>query len=163
MLSQRSQHALKNPWVIGLMMSFAVFVGANISFIYLAFSHSAQSVRHQDIDLPSASHHDEVHQYANADIQLSIPAVIYHQQSHRFTVKLQHHHWDGEQTTVTAYAYRPSNQQADFQQVLQQKDGQYQADLTFPLLGQWDLDIEVIQGDQQSRLTRRIYVHPSAS
>ncbi len=163
MLSQGNQHALKNPWVIGLIVSFMVFVGANISFIYLAFSHSAQSIRHQTTDSPSASHHDEAHQYASADIQLSIPAVIYHQQSHRFTVLLQHNQWNGEQTTVTAYAYRPSNQQADFQQVLQQQDGQYQADMTFPLLGQWDLDIEVIQGDQQSRLTRRIYVYPSAS
>lgn len=160
-LSQYQQQALNNPWVWGLILACVIFVVANIGFIYLAFSHSGQAVpRHAFHDKSATPHRDN--EAASWQMQLSLP-ILYHQTEHTISLSITGSKASDEMTHVTVFAYRPSDQQADFHQVLTAHQGQYQAQLQFPLLGQWDLEIEAVQGQQHQRLKRRVYVYPKAS
>ncbi len=56
--------------------------------------------------------------------------------------------------SVTFYVYRPSDAKMDFSVVMQQVGaGEYEADITFPLLGLWDILVSVKNGEDE-------YNHP---
>jgi len=56
--------------------------------------------------------------------------------------------------SVTFYVYRPSDAKMDFSVVMQQVGaGEYEADITFPLLGLWDILVSVNNGEDE-------YNHP---
>lgn len=160
-LSQYKQQAINNPWAWGLILACVVFVVANMGFIYLAFSHSGQAVpQHVFHGLSETQHHDK--ETSPWHMVLSLP-TLYHQTPHELSVSITGDERVDEAMSVTLFAYRPSDQQADFQQVLTANQGQFQAHITLPLIGQWDLEIEAVQGQQRQRLTRRVYVYPKAS
>ncbi|MCG8426562.1 MAG: FixH family protein [Chromatiales bacterium] len=55
-----------------------------------------------------------------------------------------------EPDSVTFYAYRPADARQDFSQVMTKiEPGKYQADITFPLLGVWDILVAVKQGEDE--------------
>ena len=63
---------------------------------------------------------------------------------------------------VTFFAYRPSDSARDFNaDMVEEGEGRYRVDVSFPLIGVWDTLVSVRQGEEEYNLAQRVYVqHP---
>lgn len=60
---------------------------------------------------------------------------------------------------ATFFAYRPSDARQDFQLPMQREaQGHYRADVSFPLVGVWDVLVNLKRGEDDDNLGRRIAV-----
>jgi len=160
-LSQHNKQALKNPWVIGLSVAFALFLLANVSFIYLAFKQSPNLIS-------EGTYERGMHYEADKGIEKASkwqlvwlpPHKIIHQQKQQYQMLVQGENIEAvSDVKVILYAYRPSDADEDFMVQFDEKSrGQFQQDLSFPLAGKWDVIIEVTQNDKQASLARSVFV-----
>jgi nitrogen fixation protein FixH len=166
MISQRNKAAMKNPWVIGLLLFFMVFLMANVTFIYLAFKEAPSLV---SIDFyERGERYEETLRKAKREKQLNwtgvllVPQKIKVSQIESYDVVIQGEQAQPVETTSTIFhAYRPSDADVDFQvMMIKQQAGLYQAEIMFPLAGSWDVIVEVKRDDQRLLLTRRLTVLP---
>lgn len=159
-LSQRNKKAINNPWVWGLLIAFVIFFVANIRFIYLAFDEGPNLISDNAYELGKRYSLQQTQAVSPWQIQFKPPPTSYQNQIQLYQVELN----SIEQQTLTAptvhlYAYRPSDAKADFNIELKPvQDGAYQAQLAFPLPGNWDLIIEAIAGDNKASKAQPLYV-----
>jgi nitrogen fixation protein FixH len=166
MISQKNKEAMKNPWVIGLLLSFTIFLIGNVTFIYLAFSQAPNLVSSDFYE--RGERYEQTLRKAQNEKQLNwtgvlmAPYQINRDKLQTYDVVVQ-----GKESqvispsTVILHAYRPSDASADFQiEFVRQRPGFYQANIAFPLQGSWDVIVEVKQNEQRFLLTKRLTVSP---
>ena len=163
--SQSSKVGKRNPWVIGWFGLVAVFLGVNAVFIVFAVTSNP--------GLVVADYYEQGRQYEKNAIKLlatanqlqwesklEVPTTITINRSdmYRFSAT------DSRGLPVTdadvqVVAYRPSDANADFTTTLQPiAPGLYQAALSFPLPGVWDLNVKVQHGEDRLELVQRLSV-----
>ncbi len=165
-ISQKSNTALKNPWVLGFIAFFLTFVTANVIFISLAFKSPPALVVDDFYERGQA--YEETQKRIAEEKSLGwiglliTPPSIRVNQLQTYDVFLH-----GKNSTkleldsVTFFAFRPSDNEADFSTPMQQKQsGVYTVDARFDLPGIWDVIVEAKQGEQKFLTTKRISVKP---
>ena len=166
MISQRNKSAMKNPWVIGLILCFTVFLIGNVTFIYLAFKEAPDLVSSDFYE--RGERYEETLRKAQQEKQLKwtgvliAPQEIKVNQTQSYDVVIQGSEAQSvEITAITFHAYRPSDANADFEtNMMGQQAGLYTTDIAFPLAGSWDVIVEVKQDDKRLLLTKRLTVLP---
>jgi nitrogen fixation protein FixH len=165
-ISQESNHALKNPWVLGFIGFFCTFVTANIIFITLSFKAPPALVVDDFYEKGQA--YEETQKRIAEERSLGwtgllmTPATIRVNQTQTYDIFLHGKNSASlDLDTVTFFAYRPSDKEADFALPMKQKQpGIYTIDAGFSLPGIWDVIVEAKQGDQRFLTTKRISVKP---
>jgi len=165
-ISQKNNEALKNPWVLGMLLFLVVFLTANAIFIYQAFSNPPNLVVADFYE--RGKNYEQTQKRLEQEKSLGwsglimIPAQTRVNQIQNYQVFIQ-----GKNSvalnldSVTLYAYRPSDAKADFSIEMQQTNpGIYVADASFNLPGTWDINVEAAQGEQKFLLTKRISIKP---
>lgn len=165
-ISQQSNQALKNPWVLGFIAFFLTFVTANVIFISLAFKSAPALVVDDFYERGEA--YEETQKRIAAEKSLGwtgllmTPSSIRVNQDQTYDVFLH-----GKNSTkleldsVTFFAFRPSDVDADFSiPMVQKQPGVYTVNARFDLPGIWDLIVEAKKGEQRFLTTERISVKP---
>ncbi|MEJ1298281.1 MAG: FixH family protein [Candidatus Sedimenticola sp. (ex Thyasira tokunagai)] len=155
------QSPWRSPWIIGWMSMLVIFVAANIVMIYLAIDDSPGLVvddyyeRGQDYEenMLKRQARDpgwKMKVIAPEFVDIGKPALF----SYKVTDK------EGNPATpdsVTFYVYRPADKDLDFSVPMKQVEvGFYQAEVTFPLLGVWDILVSNKVGEDEYNQPHRI-------
>lgn len=155
------QSPWRNPWVQGWIGLLVVFLIANMVMIYLAVTHNPGLVvddyyeRGQDYEQNMLKR-----QARNPGWQMQIvaPERVDVATPARYGVRITGK--DGYPVSpdaVTFHAYRPANAKLDFSVTMQASDsGVYEADISFPSLGVWDILISAKHGDDEYHLSHRV-------
>jgi nitrogen fixation protein FixH len=165
-ISQSNKEALKNPWVLGILLFVATFLAANAVFIYLAFE-SPPSLVVEDF-YERGERYEETQKQIEQEKALGwtgllmVPTKTRVNQTQTYEVLIQ-----GKNSvalnldSVNVNAYRPSDANADFSVSMTSKaPGIYTADMTFNLPGIWDLIVVAKQDDQEFLVTKRVSIYP---
>lgn len=165
-ISQENNSALKNPWVLGFIGFFIIFLMANVIFITLAFK-SAPSLVVEDFYERGEAYEETQKRIAEEKALgwsglIMTPSSIRVNQEQSYDVFLQGKNSKNlELDSVTFFAYRPSDVEADFSlPMLKKQAGVYSVDARFSLPGIWDLIVEAKQGEQRFLTTKRISIKP---
>jgi nitrogen fixation protein FixH len=163
--SQSSTVGKHNPWVIGWFAIIAVFLSVNIMFIAFAVTSNPGLVVEDYYEQGRQYEKNAIKMLAMQnklqwDSKLEIPETVTLNQSdtYRFSAT------DSRGLPITdadvkLIAYRPSDANADFTTVLQPTGpGLYQAVLSFPLPGVWDLNVKVQRGEDRLEMVQRLFV-----
>jgi nitrogen fixation protein FixH len=157
----KKQSAWQSPWVIGWIGLLVVFVLANMVMIYLAIDRNPGLVVDDYYDRGQNYEKNMLKRQAkDPGWKMKIVAPEYvdvgKAASFGFTLKDK----QGNPVTpdaVTFYAYRPADRNQDFSvSMAQSAPGHYQADITFPLLGVWDILVSVRQGEDEYNVPHRL-------
>ncbi|MES9897932.1 MAG: FixH family protein [Sedimenticola sp.] len=155
------QSPWRSPWIIGWMSMLVIFVAANIVMIYLAIDDGPGLVvddyyeRGQDYEenMLKRQARDpgwKMKVIAPEFVDIGKPALF----SYKVTDK------EGNPVTpdsVTFYVYRPADKDLDFSVPMKQVEvGLYQAEVSFPLLGVWDILVSNKVGEDEYNQPYRI-------
>jgi len=165
-ISQSNKEAMKNPWVLGMLLFLVTFLTANAIFIYLAFKSPPNLVVEDFYE--RGEHYIEAHKLAEKQKALGwtglimAPANTRVNQHQLYEVLLQGKHSAALiLDSVTLHAYRPSDARADFSvEMVNSKPGMYGADVSFSLPGIWDVIIVATQGEHEFLVTKRFSISP---
>ncbi len=165
-ISQSNKQALKNPWVLGIILFVLTFLTANAIFIYLAFESPPNLVDKNFYE--NGKNYEDIQAQIDAQKALGwtgslfIPKTTRVNQSQSYEILIQ-----GKNSTalsldsVILKAYRPSDARADFTETMQNiKPGIYRAEISFHLPGRWLLVVEAKQGDKEFVLTKQVNIKP---
>ncbi len=144
----KTDSAWRSPWVIGWMTLLLVFLIANGIMIYLALDGNPGLVVDDYYERGQNYEKNMLKRMANDpgwDMQVTIPGVVQVATPVlvNFTVK------DAaakpvNRDKVTFYVYRPSDAKQDFSVPMQRiDDGLYEARMSFPLPGSWDVLVSI--------------------
>ncbi|OOZ36034.1 FixH family protein [Solemya velesiana gill symbiont] len=160
--SENKQRALRSPWILGIIGMIIIFVTANIVMITLSLDrpglvddnyydrgqHYEKNMLKRQAKVREMGWQTKVEEPEYADI--GKPATY----GFRVTDKAGK---PVEADSVTFYVYRPSDQDQDFSLPMKQVEpGYYKADVTFPLLGVWDILVSVRQGEFELNVPSQI-------
>lgn len=166
MISQSNKQALRNPWVLGIILFVLTFVSANAIFIYLAFK-SPPNLVVEDFYERGKRYEDtqkriEQEKSLGWTGLLMVPSKTRVNQQQNFDVLIQGKNAAAlNLDSVTIHAYRPSDARADFSVDMKAKSvGSYTAEMAFTLPGIWDVIVVAKQGEQEFLLTKRITISP---
>jgi nitrogen fixation protein FixH len=165
-ISQSNKEALKNPWVLGILLFLVVILSANAVFIYLAFK-SPPNLVVQDF-YERGKHYEEAHKLMEKEKALGWTGVLMAppatrvNQHQTYEVLLQGKNSVAlELDSVTLNAYRPSDAREDFSETMAlTKPGTYSTDISFPLPGIWDVIVVAKHGEEEFLVTKRINIKP---
>ncbi|MDO7597987.1 MAG: FixH family protein [Pseudomonadota bacterium] len=165
-ISQSNKEALKNPWVLGMLLFLVTFVTANAIFIYLAFQSAPQLVVEDFYE--RGEQYVETQKLIEKQKALGWTGVIMAPKTTRvnqhqlYEVLIQGKHSAALiLDSVILHAYRPSDARADFSVEMQtSKPGMYGADVSFNLPGIWDVIIVAKQGEHEFMVTKRFTISP---
>ncbi|MFW5425999.1 MAG: FixH family protein [Methylophagaceae bacterium] len=165
-ISQSNKEALKNPWVLGIILFVLTFLTANAIFIYLAFK-SPPSLVDQDF-YESGKNYEQIQEQIDAQKALGwtglflIPVQTRVNQTQIYDVLIQGKNAAAiDLDSVVMKAYRPSDATADFSvEMLKTKPGVYTAEMSFNLPGTWDLVVEAQQDEKEFVVTKRVSIQP---
>jgi nitrogen fixation protein FixH len=163
--SQDSKHAMRNPWVIGWLTAVLLVLIVNAVFIITAIQTNPGLVE-ADYYEKGRDHEQNFLKKAEArsrlgwQLNLQLPARMVMNRASLYTLNVIDNTGspltDAEAVLV---AYRPSDAAADFNIPLQEySSGLYQAEVSFPLKGVWDLTARVTRGEHSLDVTQRISV-----
>lgn len=164
-ISQNSNRAFRNPWVLGMLGFITVVVSVNVFFITnavlsnpgLVDKNYYETGRHFE---QSVQQRREMINRLQWDLRVQVPNEIVMNQ--RGTVYLNVTDKTGlplQGATAVMHAYRPSDADADFEVPMQAfAPGVFMAETSFPLRGVWDLRVTVNQGEDQIETRKRINV-----
>lgn len=165
-ISQENSQAMRNPWVLGLLAFLLTFLSANAVFIYMAFK-SAPSLVVDDFYEKGEAYQQTREQIAKEKAlgwsgMLMVPANSRVNQTQTYEALIQGKNSAGLMLdSVTLYAYRPSDAEADFSVEMDKSAvGSYKADVSFNLPGTWDIIVEAKRGEDSHMITRRIRIDP---
>lgn len=156
--------AWRSPWVIGWIALVMVVLLVNMVMVWLAVHSSPGLVaedyyeRGRDYAIDRAAR--EAAWPQGWQVRLDAPTPLSVGQPARFHVAAI----DARGVPVVAdraelFAYRPSDAAADFRVVLiEEAPGVYGAEASFPLVGLWDLIVQLESGGQLYDIARRIRV-----
>jgi nitrogen fixation protein FixH len=140
--------AWRSPWIIGWMALLVVFLIANGIMIYLALDGNPGLVVEDYYERGQDHEKNILKRLANDpgwDMQVTIPGDIL--LARPVLVNFTVHDADGmpvNRNSVTFYVYRPSDARRDFSVPMQRiDDGLYEAKVTFPLPGSWDVLVSI--------------------
>ena len=155
--------AWRSPWVIAWISLIVAVLGVNLTMVYFAISTNPGLVvedyyergQHYERTMVSKMALDpgwEMRADIPQDINVGEPAVI------RFFLVDK----AGQPLVpdgVELFGYRPSDVERDFNiPMTEQSRGRYIAEVTFPLIGVWDILIAVKSGEDEYNLGERIHV-----
>jgi nitrogen fixation protein FixH len=165
-ISQQNPQALRNPWVLGMLVFLFVFLTANAVFIYLAFS-SPPNLVVQDFYEKGEAYAEtqervEKQKALGWSGMLMVPTNSRVNQTQSYEALITGKNSAGLLLdSVTLFAYRPSDASADFAVEMQKSGhGSYIADVSFALPGTWDIIVEAKQGENDFVITRRLRIEP---
>ncbi|MEW8013961.1 MAG: FixH family protein [Candidatus Sedimenticola endophacoides] len=155
------QKALRSPWVLAWIGMFVIFVGANFVMIYLAESRSPGLVVEDYYDRGQDYEANMLKRQAKAlawDMQLIAPPYVDVAKATTYGVRISDRAGAPfAPDSVVFYAYRPADAEQDFSVPMKQIElGLYQAPVSFPLLGVWDILISARSGEGEINLPHRI-------
>lgn len=166
--SQSSTEGKRNPWVIGWFGLVAVFLSVNAVFIVLAVVSSPGLVVEDYYEQGRQYEKNAIkmlamHNKLQWESKLEVPEIVTLNKAdtYRFSAT------DSRGLPITdadvkLIAYRPSDANADFTTILQPTaPGLYQAALSFPLPGVWDLNVKVQHGEDRLEMVQRLSVQSS--
>ena len=165
-ISQENNQAMRNPWVLGMLLFLVVFLTANAVFIFLAFNSPPNLVVEDFYERGKA--YEQAREAMDREKALGwsgvimLPAAARVNQTQTYEALIQGKNSAGLLLDdVTLYAYRPSDARADFSVPMQKTGhGSYMADVSFGLPGIWDIIVEARQGETDFVMTRRIRIEP---
>jgi nitrogen fixation protein FixH len=165
-ISQENPQALRNPWVLGMLVFLVVFLTANAVFIYLAFKSPPNLVVEDFYERGEA--YEQTRERIEAEKALGwsgllmVPTTSRVNQLQTYEALITGKNSAGLLLdSVTLFAYRPSDADADFEIAMQKSGhGSYVADVSFNLPGTWDLIVEAERGNDKFSITRRIRIDP---
>jgi len=165
-ISQDSNEALKNPWVLGFILFFITFVSANIVFISLAFKSPPQLVDKQFYE--HGENYAETQKQIEKQKALGWNGVLITPSATRVNeMQMYELVITGKNSavieldSVVIKAYRPSDAKADFfVEMTMTSPGHYQGMMNFHLPGVWDLKVEAKQADTVFVVAKRLYIKP---
>ncbi len=158
----------RSPWIIGWLSLLLVFLLANGIMIYLAIEGNPGLVvddyyeRGQDYEKNMLK---RMAKDPGWDMKIIMPELIEVAKPMlvNFTV-LDVAAKPVNRDSVTFYAYRPSDAKKDFSVPMQRiDDGLYEAWVTFPLLGIWDVLVTVTNVDGEINFPHRVDVGDTRS
>ncbi|MDC9725258.1 MAG: FixH family protein [Gammaproteobacteria bacterium] len=165
-ISQSNKEALKNPWVLAIILFVLTFVSMNAVFIYLAFQSPPSLVDKNFYE--NGENYEQIQKKIKQQKALGwsgaffIPTKTRVNQTQKYEVLLQ-----GKNSTSLALdsvmikAYRPSDAKADFSaSMTNSKPGMYETELSFNLPGTWDLVVEAVEGGKEFVMHKRITIAP---
>lgn len=164
-ISQDSKSAMRNPWVLGWLGLLVTVLGVNVAFIVTAFKTSPGLVEEgyyekgRDVE-KNFQKKIQARNRLGWDIRLQAPEEIILGKSDYYTINVV----DSvgmplRDVKVSLQAYRPSDASADVYTEMQSiATGVYQASLTLPLKGIWDLKVKVNRGEDVLEMARRVTV-----
>ena len=165
-ISQENPQALRNPWVLGMLVFLVVFLTANAVFIYLAFKSPPNLVVEDFYERGEAYEKTreriEKEKALGWSGMLMVPTTSRVNQTQTYEALITGKNSAGLLLdTVTLFAYRPSDADADFKADMQKSGhGSYVADISFALPGTWDIIVEAKRGEDEFIVTRRIRIEP---
>ncbi len=159
-MSEKSQSALRNPWVLFWISIPLTVVIVNVTMIILSLDRPGLVVdnyyergRDYERNMLSRMAKDpgwEQRIEAPRFVDVNVPAPFH------FRVTDQ----EGEPVTpdeVIFRAYRPADARADFEVPMQKiEPGMFSADITFPLLGVWDILVSTVSGEDEFNTAYRL-------
>lgn len=158
----KKQKALRSPWVLGWIAMLIIFVIANIIMIYLASDRPGLVVddyydRGQDYEQNMLKRQAEVRELGwKAKIIKPEYADVGKPVTYGFRI-MDKEGAPVEPDSVTFFVYRPADDSQDFSLPMHLVEpGFYQAEVTFPLLGVWDILVSVKKGDIELNEDSRI-------
>jgi nitrogen fixation protein FixH len=155
--------AWRSPWVIGWIGLILLVLTANLIMVYLAIKSNPGLVvedyyeRGQDYERTMVSRlARDPGWLMNLDVPETITAGTIHRMHFVLVDKAgQPVDPDG----VTLFAYRPSDAARDFSvDMAAEAEGRFKAEISFPLIGTWDLLVSVRSGEDEYNLGERISV-----
>jgi len=165
--SQSSTEGKRNPWVIGWFGLVVVFLTVNAVFVILAIVSSPGLVVEDYYEQGRQYEKNAIKMLAMQnklqwDSKLEVPETVTLNiaDTYRFSAT------DSRGLPITdadvkLIAYRPSDANADFTTILRPTaPGLYQAALSFPLPGVWDLNVKVQHGEDRLEMVQRLLVQP---
>lgn len=164
-LSQENKEALRNPWVWGWLALVVVVLAVNIGMIATAIVTNPGLVDKDYYEKGREYERTVMRRAASRTelgwelgIELPQQIVVGRQAVVRFTAAdKQGQPISGAQVTVVAY--RPSDAGADFAIPMKEiVPGQYDGYTAFTLKGTWELQAQVVKGEGDFTITRRISV-----
>ncbi len=165
-ISQSNNEALKNPWVLGIILFVMTFITVNGIFIYQAFKNPPSLV------VPDFYERGKRYEDTQKRIEqekalgwtgvLMVPSATRVNQKQAYDVLIQGKNSANlELDIVTLNAYRPSDANADFSgEMIKKAPGLYSAEMSFTLPGIWDLIVVAKQGEQEFLVTKRVTIAP---
>lgn len=161
-ISQDNPKALKNPWVLGWLGLLLVVLAVNIGFISLAFITNPGLVDKNYYE-NSQDYEENIVKYREArtalgwTYQADFPQnpVQNKNELYRLSV-VDKAGLPLKAATVSVNAYRPSDASADFDiELTEVAPGIYEANITYPLKGIWEITIRIKRDDDVYDFTRR--------
>ena len=150
-----------NPWVLGWIGLLVVFLIANFIMIYLAVTNSPGLVVDNYYERGQDFEQNMLKRQARDPgwkMKLHSPGAVGVAEPTEFGVRILDQQGNPVvPDTVTFYAYRPSDVRRDFSVPMrEQAPGVYQAEVSFPLLGVWDILISARHGEEEYHLPHRV-------
>lgn len=164
-ISQDNKQAMRNPWVLGWLALLITVILVNVIFIVTAFITSPGLVdegyyeKGRDVE-KNFQQKMEARNRLGWDIRLQSPEQVVIGKSGNYSVNIVDKvGMPVQEAQVILEAYRPSDAAADIKIPMEAiSKGVYQAQLTLPLKGIWDLKVNVMQGEDELDIARRINV-----
>ncbi|MBE0509569.1 MAG: FixH family protein [Chromatiales bacterium] len=164
-ISQSSNHAMRNPWVLGVLGFISLVVLVNAFFITMAITTSPglvdenyyQSGRHFEQNIQQRREMINrldwrMRIQVAEEIMMGRPTMVYLHVTDKAGLPLQ-------DTRARLHAYRPSDADADFELEMRPfAPGIFSVETSFPLRGIWDLKVMAIQGEDNIETRHRISV-----
>ena len=160
--SQDNPKALKNPWVLGWLALVVIVLAVNIGFISLAFITNPGLVDKNYYE-NAEDYEENLVKYRTAraslgwNYQADFPAnpVINQKMLYRLSV-VDKAGLPLTDAKINIIAYRPSDASADFKISLLEVDaGIYEAYITYPLKGIWEITTKIERETDHYDFTRR--------
>lgn len=165
-ISQHNKEALRNPWVLGLILFLFVFLSANAVFIYLAFKSPPNLVVEDFYE--RGERYEETQKQIEKEKALGwtglimTPATTRVNQHQTYEVLLHGKNSARlELDSVVLNAYRPSDARADFSETMTaSQPGMYSAEVSFSLPGIWDVIVVAKHDEHEFLVTKRVNIKP---
>ncbi len=160
-VESNKQSPWQNPWVLGWVGLLVVFLIANFIMIYLAVSNNPGLVVEDYYERGQNYEQNMLSRQARNPgwiMELSSPKAVGVEQPANFGVQIKDKYGNSvTPETVTFYAYRPADAREDFSVPMREHlPGVYQAEVSFPLLGVWDILVSARYGEDEYHLSHRV-------
>jgi nitrogen fixation protein FixH len=155
--------AWRSPWVMGWIALVVAVLGVNVTMVYLAIATNPGLVVEDYYERGREYERSLVSKMASGpgwEMRADIPPLIKAGERTRIRFfSVDRAGMPVAPDAVELYAYRPSDASRDFNLPMTEEGrGRYLAELSFPLLGVWDVLIAVKSGEAEQNLGQRIQV-----
>lgn len=164
--SQSNSEILRNPWGLTFLGIMATFITVNVVFIIVAFVSSPGLVVENYYEAGRAYEKNALKMLAATQntrmwetrLDMTRNVFIGRENAIRFTA-VDQRGLPIDKANVQLVAYRPSDADEDIiTQMNEIAPGLFEAVVTFPLKGIWDVNIKLQQGNNKFELAKRISV-----